>query len=344
MNRFCVFCGNKPKNKNVEHVLPQWLLALTGNPKRKVTFGFNYTSRKKIEFSWKSLVVPACTVCNESFSGLEGRIKLLIQKLEKKIELTGNEILELLDWMDKVRIGLWINYYYLEKNKANIKPRLCINNRLGKKDRFLQIHFLNSEKIPLGLNAFGVNSLVFQFNPSCFGLKINNLLIVNGSNDFLVSKNCGFPYPNRIESQENGDLKLSDWVYDRELINDFDNLKLHKGVLTIMQPIQTEMIYESNYFNDSYLIQNCINREKRIGNLFRIKNGNLSSIYDLQNVLEYESVQGKEVNTLNNLTAKVFESQNVFFKKYSASGKLIDLALSLNKEAIDSYLKNNKNA
>jgi hypothetical protein len=40
MDKICVFCGEKPKSRNSEHVIPQWLIELTGNPKRIASFGY----------------------------------------------------------------------------------------------------------------------------------------------------------------------------------------------------------------------------------------------------------------------------------------------------------------
>jgi hypothetical protein len=34
MDKFCVFCGESPENKNKEHVIPQWLIRMTGYSKR----------------------------------------------------------------------------------------------------------------------------------------------------------------------------------------------------------------------------------------------------------------------------------------------------------------------
>ena len=73
--RFCVFCGSPPVDKNKEHVLPQWLLRMTGDPRRVVKFGMNFEKQTVLEFSWSSLVMPSCTACNERFSELEADVK-----------------------------------------------------------------------------------------------------------------------------------------------------------------------------------------------------------------------------------------------------------------------------
>jgi hypothetical protein len=344
MNKICVFCGNPPENKNKEHVLPQWLLKMTGNPNRVVKFGNNYLEGKEIIFSWKKFTVPSCTKCNDKYAKLEGEVRPIVEKLCDKTEINSNEAIKLLDWLDKVRIGLWINYYYLEKNKAQINPRMFIENRMGRKDRFMQVQFLESNKKSDGLNAFGVETLSFQFNPSCFGLRINNILILNGSNDFIISENCGFPFPKKIESVENGMLSLKDWEYNRTVSKKISGLKLLKGVLTVLQPIHTEMNYETNYFNDSYLIQNCIDREKRIGTLFRFADDDVIPIYDLNAELYFESVKGKDVKIIGELIAKVYEGQNAFLSKViSGKEETFEKTIELNKKHIEFYKEYHKN-
>jgi hypothetical protein len=344
MKKICVFCGKPPENKNKEHILPQWLLKMTGKPNRIVKFGYNYLAEKEIIFDWKSLTVPACTKCNKNYGKLEGEVRPIVEKLTNKAEINSNEAIKLLDWLDKVRIGLWINYYYLEKNKAQINPRFFIENRIGRKDRFMQIQFLESKKESEGLNAFGVETLSFQFNPSCFGLRINNILILNGSNDFIISENCGFPFPKKIESIENGMLSLKDWEYNRTVSKKISGLKLIKGVLTILQPIHTEMNYETNYFSDSYLIQNCINREKKIGTLFRFSDNDIVPIYDLNAELYFESVKGKDIKIIGELISKVYEGQNTFLSKVMTGKEdIFEKTIEMNKKHIEFYKEYHKN-
>lgn len=338
MNKICIFCGKTPENKNNEHVLPQWLLKLTGDPNRIVKFGFNYSLEKEITFNWKNFTAPSCTKCNDKFAKLESEIKPIVDKLLKKAKINSTEAIKLLDWLDKIRIGLWLNYYYLENNKAQINPRLFIENRVGKKDRFMQIHFLEYEKESKGLNAFGVETFSFQYNPSCVGLRINNLLIINGSNDFIISKNCGFPFPKKIESVGNGMLALKEWEYNRTVTKEISGLKLLKGVLTILQPIHTEMNYETNFFSDSYLIQNCIDRKKRIGTIFRFYNCDVIPIKDLNANLDYEQVTGNEVKFIGELISKVYEGQNTFLSKLiSGKDKLLEKTIELNKKQMEFY-------
>src|SRR5262245_43209368 len=57
--QFCICCGEPPDGKTREHVVPYWLLEMTGDPLRVVPFGTNYANGKKlIEYSWSNFVAP----------------------------------------------------------------------------------------------------------------------------------------------------------------------------------------------------------------------------------------------------------------------------------------------
>lgn len=56
-----------------------------------------------------------------------------------------------------------------------------------------------------GINLFGSDSLIFNAMPSCFGLRINNLLLLNASADFFCSEGCGFPHPVSLKMLMGGD-------------------------------------------------------------------------------------------------------------------------------------------
>lgn len=344
-SKICVFCSRQPVDKNKEHVLGRWLISKTGDPNRVVTFGYNYVLDKKISFDWDSFTVPSCTKCNTEYSKLETNTIPIISKLEDRKELTGTELLTLLDWLDKVRIGLWLNYYFLQKNIGGIKPHMAIDDRLGKKDRFLQIYFFGSKNENRGLNAIGVETPAFQFNPSVFGLRINNVFLFNGSNDFVASETCGFPFPRYIQplKDQNGMLSLSDWFYNREPnLNSF-SLKLPKPVLAIFQPIQTEVDFADHFFKDSYVFTRCIDISNRIGTLFIVRSGIVEPIFvsNLESRIFYEPVIGKNVTTQGELITEVYRAQNVFLLSYEYPDEVHEVynsAIDLNEKYIE-YLE-----
>jgi len=195
----CVFCGLKPDEKTREHIIPQWLIKLTGKANRNINLGINWNhfyktgEIKERQFTFQSFHFPACKNCNEKYSNLEGNTKLIITKILNNKYITEIEIDILLDWLDKVRIGLWLGFLTLEKDFYGVNPNFSISNRIGKKDRSLTVYKLKDNW--KGIRFGGVNLPCFSFNPGCFSLTINNYVFLNLSNDFIFSKNLGFPYP-----------------------------------------------------------------------------------------------------------------------------------------------------
>ena len=107
-HRLCLFCGQPPKNQNLEHPLPMWLLEYTGDPSRVVQHSMDWKTGKPISFSFSSLRFPACEACNSAYGELEGEVKPVVLKTVAREALAPSEIVTLLDWLDKVRIGLWL--------------------------------------------------------------------------------------------------------------------------------------------------------------------------------------------------------------------------------------------
>jgi len=195
----CVFCGNMPDEKTKEHVIPKWLIEFTGDPNRSVFLGLDLPhfvktgEAKQRKFSFSAFHFPACSSCNSQFSKLESDAKLLMQKIFAKEFLDNGEITTLLDWFDKVRMGLWLAFITLDDLTKEFTPRLYITNRQKQKDRALFIYDLkDTTRKELGIS--GVNSPVFNQIPGCFALIINSKLFLNISADFLTAKSLGFAY------------------------------------------------------------------------------------------------------------------------------------------------------
>ncbi len=83
--KFCLFCGDRPVGKNKEHVLPQWLLELTGDPTRIANFGLDLShgieNAAPRQYAFSQFQFPACAVCNGIFSTLEGNAKAVVLKI-----------------------------------------------------------------------------------------------------------------------------------------------------------------------------------------------------------------------------------------------------------------------
>ncbi|MHB1107950.1 MAG: hypothetical protein ACYCZ2_16465 [Lutibacter sp.] len=233
MSKFCIFCGKKPENKTKEHVIPQWLIKMTDHKDRKTTFGIG--SKGQINFPWMQYTFPACKVCNENYSSLEGRVKPIIENLLSHNVIKQVDIIDLLDWFDKVRVGIWLGQSLLNGEKLN--PNFHINQRVGISDRLLVINqSIEKGKI---ITFTGTESLAFKFSPSCFALTINELTFFNYSSAFLLSENMGFPYPEQINTHPDGKLevlniskgksKITRPLLDGKIIN--PSIKIYQTIL-----------------------------------------------------------------------------------------------------------------
>jgi hypothetical protein len=119
--------------------------------------------------------------------------------------VSAAEFTLLLDWFDKVRIGLWLGFQMLDKNIWEITPRFHIINRVGASDRALIIAKFASDKQRLGFA--GTFSPSFQFMPVSFALAINDLMLINVSNFALCSRRLGFPYPQPVRERDDGKVE-----------------------------------------------------------------------------------------------------------------------------------------
>lgn len=200
----CIFCGQRPINKNKEHVLPRWLLEMTGDPKRPVKIPYLAHIRKGLpdSLAFDSLKFPACARCNSEFSDVENEAKVIVSKMLRFEEIDDRQINTFLNWLDKVRIGLWLGILALTDNPLNITPKFQIATRVAAKDRMVVIH--RCEEGPTGLMVFGTHLPMFWYHPVCFGLMINHLSFLNASTDFLISRRLGFPYPEKTIPNPDG--------------------------------------------------------------------------------------------------------------------------------------------
>lgn len=194
MQNFCVFCGLKPRDKNKEHIIPRWLIELTGNPSREAFFGFDLTSDtpRLRKYAFDAFSFPACSDCNHEFSELEGQAKRVLASILEKRAINDLDISHFLDWLDKVRVGLWLGLLTLSKNQPDITPKFHIKSRIAGADRLVFLYKLATERI--GINFIGTESPSFLFIPSSFALLVNDFCFFNVSHFNLCDRRLGFPY------------------------------------------------------------------------------------------------------------------------------------------------------
>lgn len=195
MEKMCIFCGNIPLEKTKEHIIPKWLLEVTGDPNRKAFFGFDLNNSKPKQriYAFDHFTFPACDACNNEFSDLEGIVKNVILSILQEKEINDIDVSHLFDWLDKVRIGLWLGFNILNNFNSGIIPKFHIKTRICKYDRLLFIYKLSTNRN--GINFVGADSPSFHYIPSCFALIINNFCLFNVSCFNLCSRRLGFPFP-----------------------------------------------------------------------------------------------------------------------------------------------------
>jgi len=304
MEKFCIFCGGKPENKNLEHVLPQWLIELTGNPKRTVRFGYKKSGKGKFaerRFAFDAFKFPACRKCNEKSGNLEAGAKVIIDKMMLKDPLSESELNTLLDWFDKVRIGLWLGYLYLDKNPLGISPHFYIRHRIGQYDRMLAIFEAGGNV--KGLTFVGCDTPAFAQTPSCFSLGINNLWFLNMSHPYLLARRMGFPFPMDTYMLEDGRLYCT---------LDKGRNRIMKPVLKKSASVEGAELYQpifvghlagednkrvKSQYDTEYVRDNCISWEEGIGKIY-IKRGSEVNAYGTSPSIDWSPKKSHDAGEL----------------------------------------------
>lgn len=296
--KICVFCGKHPEHKNKEHIIPQWLLKHTGAINKKGYFGFNKHTGAPREFAFKAFTFPTCESCNTHFAELEAKAKSIVLRLLSKSPLSNIDLHYLLDWFDKVRIGLWLGFYYLDKNIGNITPKFHIKSRIAQHDRMLYIVNVKSE-IP-ELSFRGCDSLSFHFTPSCFTMNINNFCFYNISSPFLFSRRIGFPYPSKSFLRKDG---LADHLFAparQRIMRPLLRKRFAFQGIGIYQPIFSSLLNSqyNAYYNNDYIRSNSLSIEDGLGNIFFDSNGSIKS-YPIKPTLDWCPYKCYDRNSMN---------------------------------------------
>jgi hypothetical protein len=265
---FCIFCGKKPASKTKEHVLPKWLITMTAGLKTQGNFGRSLLSpEKQFIFPFDKFTFPSCKECNQRGSILESKAKVIIEKLCANRPLSAADFHILLNWFDKLRIGLWQGYYYLNNNPARIEPLFHIEQRTMIHDRTLSIIKLPVSNVDLSFR--GCDQISFFYTPSAFSIIINCYCFINISYPFLISKELGYPYPRDAFLRCDG---LVDYLVGNGTgkLATPEVLKLIPfSNTTIMQCIFSQLkniggyIYKNNYINN-----NSMDYDNGIGAIF----------------------------------------------------------------------------
>lgn len=269
LSKVCIFCGNPPSDKNKEHVLPQWLISATGKPARKVYLGRDWSSPdlKKRIYSLKAFTFPACAACNSEFSALEATAKNIVERLLATQPVSAGDFDILLDWFDKVRVGLWIGLLYLNKNYRAVDPQFYIKSRIATRDRLLMIYQDKGELD--GISICGIESPIFHVMPSCFGLTINHLHFFNVSAQDLLSSFLGFPHLiNRKLSKDRAGFSADVVPGSKAILPNLLPYAVPAGGTALFQGMIPPELKGSAEFDDQFVKNNCRDHANGRGKIF----------------------------------------------------------------------------
>lgn len=194
----CVFCGTAvgKSSRSREHVIPMWLLRATGDPNRKIKIDSDPATGADIVRPASTFHFPACRPCNEKYGKtLEGRAKKALESLMAGRSLQVSQCYWLLDWLDKVRVGLWLGYNMLHKEE--FAPKFRIDQRIGIKDR-IAIISVDPNDSTKGFGFSGLDNQIFRTSQAGMFFKVNNVRILSLSFDGLISRFAGMPFPSEM--------------------------------------------------------------------------------------------------------------------------------------------------
>lgn len=274
--KFCVFCGAEHTKKSKEHIVPRWLIELTGDPSSAAYLGRQWLDPglPKRSYSLSAFTFPACEVCNHDYASLEADASGIVRRMLDYSPLSAYDLEKLLDWLDKIRTGLWLGMIYLNKNYRGVVPQFYITSRLAAKDRMLVLYRAKHGK--RGLVLGGVDTPIFHKMPSCFTLTINDLHILNVSAGFLFSKQIGFPYPSqRIFHEGRDEFEISLGKGTGVVAFPLMPCMIESGGTEIYQPIISRTMIHSGqddfaeYYDNSYVRDHCIDFDSGRGKLYQ---------------------------------------------------------------------------
>lgn len=354
LRKFCVFCGKKPESKTREHIIPQWLIKLTGDINREINLGINTQLLRKNnefkprKFAFSSFQFPACDSCNNEYSELEVKTKNIVEKILEKNYISNTEINTLLDWFDKVRVGLWLGSLLLDRDIAPVDPTFFIKNRIGEKDRCLIIYEVDDDW--KGIQFIGFNSPAFQFSPSCFALCINNYYFFNISTDFLFSQNIGFPFPSKqtFEKDDNRTFSVMNCGTRKVKTPLIQNI-LIKPSLEIYQPMIFSNLGEiqddegEKLYDNEYVRNNCLDYSKGIGKVFYMDEKKLIEVDDDLEICFSDVIKYDREKFLDLIAKQVFDTQlNQILTKIPSTENLDDEESQYIKSHVKSITKMQK--
>lgn len=306
----------------MEHILPQWLLKMTGDENRQGNFGIikDKNNPRMRQYAFSSFKFPSCEVCNSDFSKLESKAKVCCGKIIEGKNIGLGELNSFFDWFDKIRVGIWLANYSLDKNYFAIKPNYHIEKRIRLHDRALFVN-RHVDSTLLRLTVTGSQSPCFSYTPSCFGLVINNFSFLNVSYNFLISKRMGWPFGNGMSIREDRKMlaTLNDGtqvVKERPLNMNFSSnfLEFYQPAYKYIEGIDGA----SKYYDNPWLQSEKFTGESWVGSIYR--RSKISTIRKVTDEVSFQSDENESTDRESQIRDLTFDVLKV--QKYLNGNQL----------------------
>jgi hypothetical protein len=220
-----------------------------------------------------------------------------------------------MDWLDKVRVGSWLLRHMIEKHPASLKPNFYIDSRIAQKDRMVAVYFFDKGR---GINLLGTDSMIFGDMPSCFGMRINDILLLNASTDFFCSAGCGLPHPTSITFlNDMARIRLDGIGYSKDVSNPITPIRLCKPAAWLYQPIRLpseDKAFSGGYYghtnlHDSRITSRTFSHDERQAALFQQKPGMVEIHRNKHHQVEFDEVKGADITPFFEIAATVYDTQ-----------------------------------
>ncbi|WP_114773503.1 hypothetical protein [Vibrio cholerae] len=338
--KFCVFCGKKPSKKNKEHIIPRWLIELTGDLNREILVGrdWNNGTLEKRTFRFSSYTLPSCKKCNDDFGILERETKPILIDIMNEKAVSSEAVNKLLDWFDKVRVGLWLSAIVLNKNHNGIIPHYYIQDRVGVADRALLVY--KTEEEQEGISFIGTDGPIFHSMPSVFGIKINKYYFVNISTPLLLHEDLGILSKETHEVDSDSEMNIYSFSPGNNRLQTPDFLKKFPNnsmcfiqAVKVANQAENEIsLYKSSYASELF----CGEKSK----ILVVKNGQITELSEHDN-FELESIKSLLMFSLT-LGTKVMNYQEALFEASTKYDQISGSDQSAVEETIASVLEVHK--
>jgi hypothetical protein len=167
----------------------------------------------------------------------------------------------------------------------------------------------------VGLNTYGPETPLFQFKPSVFSLRINNILLLNASWDWMCASRCGYPFPRscEISFDHDGMLLVGDYRRRNRITHPVMN-GIMKPCVLLFQPVLQLSANGSltgvSRDDFEYCLANSWPNRNGVGPLFRQFTDRTVQIGPDDPPLEFDSVSHKEASRAIDIATQAYALQN----------------------------------